>query len=92
MLIKYSVIQVNRTSEGYEIVFPCNGKWYRLSWDLVPERFKQLYVVDLKLQGISVPDFLAPYNVDPVEIGDTTVDIDLSLCDEVPEDYPVSLA
>ena len=92
MLVKYNTIQVNKTASGYEIIFPVGSRWYRLSWDLVPDRFKQLYVVDLKLRGVSVPDFLASYNTDPVEIGDATVDIDLSLCDEVPEDYPVSLA
>lgn len=88
--IQFNVIRINETREGLEIVFPYENKWYRLDWDKVPERFKILYVVYLKLQGIEIPDYLTEFNRDTIDISNTLIEIDLDNCIEIPVEYPLS--
>jgi len=89
-LVPFHTIQVNAVAfEGPEVVFPYEGKWYRMDWADVPDRFKQLYVVSLRLQGISVPSALQEYIVDTIDVATLDIDFDLTKAQEVDEEYPV---
>ena len=87
--IPFNLINVNQSGENLEIVFPCNDKWYRMDWDKVPEKFKILYVATLKLQGLEIPEHLRKYEKDTIDVSDVNVEIDLSQCEEIPEEYPL---
>ena len=41
--IPFNLIRVNQGREGLEVVFPYGEDWYRLDWEKVPDRFKELY-------------------------------------------------
>lgn len=92
MLVKipFSQIQVNMVAfEGAEVVFPYGDKWFRMEWAKVPDRFKQLYVLKLRLNGVRVPDALEQYIVDNMSVSDLDIELDLEEAEEVDEDYPV---
>jgi len=93
MLVKvpFNQIQVNAVAfEGAEIVFPYENKWFRMKWGNVPVRFKQLYVLKLRLEGVRVPDALQQYVVDNMNVSDLNVELDLDKAEEVDENYPLS--
>ncbi len=91
--VRFFAIRVNETREGREIVFPYGQEreWYRMSWEDVPERYKQLYVAYLKLSGIEIPDWLKPYDTGTIDLTSADVEIDLSKCTQVPESYPLGV-
>jgi len=89
--VSFPLIRLNETPTGREIVFPYGNDWYRMPWEDVPDRYKQLYAAYLKLQGIEIPDWLAPYDVGTIDLTTTDVEIDLSKCTQVPEDYPLGV-
>ena len=39
-MVKYKLIQFNETQEGKEIIFPENGKWYRIKG--IPEKVEEI--------------------------------------------------
>lgn len=87
--IPFNMMFVNKTREGIEVIFQHYGKWYRMNWENVPERFKHLYYAKLKLEGKPIPDFLKPYEVKEITIENAVVRIDLDDCEEIPETYPL---
>ena len=89
--VPFHVIKVNQRRDKLEIVFPFGNTWWRLDWDKVPERFKHLYVVWLKLQGKEIPDYLKDYEVETLSVKEVTVRIDLDKCEQVPENYPLAV-
>ena len=89
--VSFSLIRINETPNGREVVFPYGKNWYKMSWEDVPDRYKQLYVAHLKLQGASVPDWLTPYDVGTINLMTTDIEIDLSKCIEIPENYPLEV-
>jgi len=87
--IPFNRIHVNQGRNGLEIVFRYDKNWYRMDWDKVPEKFKILYVATLKLQGLEIPEHLRKYEKDTIDVSDVNVEIDLSQCEEIPEEYPL---
>ena len=87
--IPFHLIRVNIRNGKLEIVFPYGNDWYRCDWDNVPERFKHLYVVWLKLQGKKIPEHLKEYEVETVSVKSTKIRIDLDKCERVTETYPL---
>jgi len=82
--ISFNKIYVNTVAfEGAEIIFSYGDKWYRMKWDNVPDRFKQLYVLYLRLQGIEVPSSLQDYIVSTLNVEDLQIELDLSLAEEM---------
>lgn len=86
--VKFYQISVNLTDAAREIIFPYEGKWYRMDWENVPDKFKQLYVAYCKLNGVEIPDFLKPYDIGTFDISTTDIELDLTLAEEIPETYP----
>ena len=90
--VNFSLIRINETPNGREIVFPYGKEWYKMSWEDAPERYKQLYVAYLKLQGIPIPDWLTSYDVvGTIDMSSIDVEIDLNKCVEIPENYPLEV-
>ena len=92
MLIKvpFNQIQVNVVAfEGAEVIFPYENKWFRMKWDDVPTKFKQLYVLKLRLEGVRVPDALQQYIIDTIDVSDLNIELDLDKAEQVDESYPV---
>ena len=92
MLVKvpFNQIQVNMVAfEGAEVIFPYGDKWFRMKWDDVPTRFKQLYVLKLRLEGVRVPDALEQYVVGGIDVSDLDIELDLTKAEEVDENYPL---
>ena len=92
MLVKipFNQIQVNVVAfEGAEIIFPYGSKWYRMKWNNVPARFKQLYALKLRLEGVRVPDALEQYVVGNIDVSDLDIELDLAKAEEVDENYPL---
>ena len=89
--VKFHLIKVNYVSGKPEIVFPYGNDFYRMDWDKVPEKFKILYVVWLKLSGKEIPEHLKCYERDTVDVSDTNIEIDLDYCEKVPPAYPTVL-
>ena len=88
--VPFNQIQVNLVAfEGAEIVFPYESKWFRMGWNDVPDRFKQLYVLKLRLEGVKVPNALEQYIVNDVDVSDLSIELDLGKAEEVNEDYPI---
>jgi len=87
--IPFNLMSVNQGREGLEVIFRYGNAWYKLPWDEVPDRYKELYVVYLKLSGIEVPEWLRTYDVDTVDISAIDIEIDLNKCIEIPENYPI---
>jgi len=83
--LPFHAIQVNVTPEGREIIFPVKGEWYRMPWGRVPERFKELYVALLRLQGARIPPELWKYARDDVKLGDLTIELDLRYAERLEE-------
>ena len=87
--VRFNLIQVNEIGESREVVFPYEGRWFRMDWNKVLERFKVLYVAMLKLQGLEVPEDLKEYERDTIDVSDIDIEIDLNQCEEIPEMYPL---
>ena len=87
--INFHQIENNEAFGEREIVFPVQGKWFRMKWNNVPEKYKQLYVVYLKLQGIPIPAWLKKYETKITSVDDTTIEIDLTKCEEITKEYPI---
>ena len=88
--VPFNQIQVNMVAfEGAEVIFPYGDKWFRIKWDDVPTRFKQLYVLKLRLGGVRVPDALQQYIVDNIDVADLSIELDLDKAEEIDESYPV---
>ena len=83
--IPFHAIQVNVTPRGREIVFPVEGKWYRMPWSRVPERFKELYVALLRLQGARIPPELWRYARDEVCLDDLNIELDMRYAERLEE-------
>jgi len=75
--------------QGLEIVFPYRNQWYRLDWDKTPDRFKELYVVWLKLQGKEIPNYLKKWETVMIDVENVNIEINLAECEEIPETYPL---
>jgi len=83
--IPFRIIQHNVTPAGEEIVFPYNGKWYRCDINNVPEKYHTLRKLYLWLtQGKTFDESVALILSNPAEI-----EIDLDLCEKIPETYPL---
>jgi len=89
--VPFHLIRVNTSEGSLEIIFPYGNKWWKLDWDKVPDRFKHLYVVYLKLQGIEIPDHLKEYQVNTLSMDNIDISIDLDKCVQVPENYPLGV-
>jgi len=87
----FNVIRINEIEGNREIVFPYGNDFYRMEWDKVPSRFKELYVVWLKLQGMTVPEWLKNYEKDTVDVSDVSVEIELDECEKIPATYPLGV-
>jgi|GEM_PF-6465839 len=88
--VPFNQIQVNLVAfEGAEIVFPYKSKWFKMRWNNVPDRFKQLYVLKLRLEGVKVPNALKQYIVNDIVIGDLSIELDLDKAEEIDENYPI---
>lgn len=88
--IPFNLIRLNEVAGEKEVIFPYGNGWYKLSWENTPERFKELYVVWLKLQGMEIPDYLKDYEKDTIDIKDVDIEIDLSKCEKIPAEYPLA--
>jgi len=88
--IPFNLVRLNEVANTREIVFPYGNDWYRMSWEDTPERFKELYVAWLKLQGIEIPEWLKDYEKDTIDIKDVNIEIDLSKCEKIPAVYPLA--
>ena len=86
--IPFNLIKINKTRESLEIVFPYGNDFYRLDWDKVPDKFKELYVVWLKLNGYKVPEWLKDYEREIV-VSDVSIEIELNECEKIAETYPL---
>ena len=86
--IPFNLIKINKTRESLEIVFPYGNDFYRLDWDKVPNKFKELYVVWLKLNGYKVPEWLKDYEREIV-VSDVSIEIELNECEKIAETYPL---
>ena len=89
--IPFNRITLNKVRDRLEIVFPYGDDFYRLEWEKVPNRFKELYVVWLKLQNKPIPDYLESYIKDTVDVSDVNIEIDLDECEKIPETYPLGV-
>ena len=89
--IKFSLIQINEGRDGREIIFPYDKDWYALDWEKVPDRFKELYVLYLRLQGLEIPDYLKAFQKDSLQVKNLDIQIDLDVCRKISEMYPISL-
>jgi len=87
--VPFHKIHVNTTPNGKEIVFKYEDKFYRMDWANVPDKFKQLYVAKLKLEGIAVPEDLASYDVGTFDLSDTNIELDLNSAEEISATYPL---
>lgn len=83
--IPFRVIQHNVTPNGEEIVFPYNGKWYRCNIANVPEEYHKLRKLMLWLTEGKTFDESVTVDLSV----NAEVEIDLSLCEEIPETYPL---
>lgn len=90
MEVRFRDIRVNTTPSGREIVFRYGDQWFKMDWESVPDRFKELYVAYLKLIGADIPDDLSKFDKDVYNIGDATVEIDIEQVEKIPEGYPIA--
>lgn len=86
--IPFNLINVNQGRESLEIVFPYGKDFYRLDWDKTPDKFKELYVVWLKLNGYKIPEWLKDYDREIV-VTDVSIEIELDECEKIAERYPL---
>ena len=83
--IQFRVISVNVSGGETELIFPHNGKFYRLSEDKAPSEWFKLRKIFLWLtQGETYSESVTVDLSVPAEIS-----IDLSVCEEIPESYPL---
>jgi len=83
--IQFRVIQHNVTLAREEIVFPHENKWYRCDIANAPERYFTLRKLYLWLtEGKTFDESVTVDLNAPAE-----VEIDLSVCEEIPETYPL---
>lgn len=87
--MEFNKIIVNERNGVKEIIFRHNNKWYRMDWSDVPEKFKILYVFELRLHGYSVPDDLIEYQVDTIDASNLDIELDISKAEEISETYPL---
>jgi len=87
--IPFNLIRVNQIGKRLEIVFPYGNDFYRLDWSKVPDRFKELYIVWLKLSGYKVQEWLKEFERDVVDVSDVSIEIELDECEKIPETYPL---
>ena len=87
--VKFRDIRVNTTPSGREIVFRYGDQWFRMGWENVPDRFKELYVAYLKLMGFGVPEDLSEFDRETYDIGDGSVEIDIDKAIKIHEIYPI---
>ena len=78
--IPFNLIRINQVRESLEVVFPYGNDFYSLKWDFVPDKFKELYVVWLRLNGYKVPDWLKEYEKKVVDVSDVNIEIELNKC------------
>ena len=83
--VPFRVIQHNIAPEGEEIVFPHENKWYRCNIANVPKQYFTLRKLYLWLtEGKTFDETIT------VDLSlESVVEIDLSLCEEIPETYPL---
>ena len=89
--VPFNLISINETPRGREIVFVYGNDFYRMDWDKVSDRFKELYVVWLKLQGKEIPEWLEECEKDTIDVSDVSVEIDLDECEKIPATYPLGV-
>ena len=70
-------------------VFRYGDDWYMTEFDNMSDKFKQLYVAYLILNGYKVPDDLTTYISSCLDVSDITITIDLSKCQKIPDRYPL---
>ena len=85
--IEFHNIRINTVADSLEVIFAHDGQWYKMEWDSVPDKLKQLYSVYLRLQGL--PDDVTGYAQSEVCVGNTVIEIDLSKCSPIPHEYPI---
>lgn len=90
--IPFNLIKVNSVDGRLEVVFPYGSDFYRCDWEDVPDRFKELYVLFLRLSGCSVPEYFEDYVVDIIDVEDLDIEFDLDKCGSVPLTYPVEVS
>ena len=83
--VPFRVIQHNVTPAGEEIVFPYEGKWYRCDIANVPEEYHKLRKLMLWLLYGKTFDETVTVDLSL----NAEVDIDLALCEEISENYPL---
>jgi len=76
--VPFNKIQVSLAKDRRVILFPYGDEWYEMEWDKVPGRFKELYVLKLKLSGVRIPEDLKEFEKDWIEVSEVEVKLDLS--------------
>jgi len=76
--VPFNRIQVSLVRDQQVILFPYGDEWYEMRWDEVPDRFKELYVLRLKLSGIRIPEELKEFERNWIEVREVKVELDLS--------------
>ncbi|RLB10375.1 MAG: hypothetical protein DRG27_03145 [Deltaproteobacteria bacterium] len=78
--LHFSKFNVNEVNKERVVVFVLNdGKWtYQIDFADMPDKFKYLYVLYLRLLGKQVPDDLSDYVADAIQIDDFSIEVDLS--------------
>ena len=80
--LKFQEISTNEYDEGREIVFPHDNKWFKMAWADVPEKFKELYWVQLALENAEIPPDLDYISV---TVTDGSIELDLAKAEEFEE-------
>jgi len=75
--IHFANINVNVVNGVREAIVMINHWSFSLPWDKLPDRFKQLYVLWLRLQNIPVPQDLQQYVVNNIDVANLYFDINL---------------
>jgi len=83
--VEYRLCQYNKTEEGDEVIFPYNGKWYRIKVEDMPSEYLKYRMLELWItQNVQ---FDVELNIDLSK--PCVVRIDLSKAEEIPESYPI---
>jgi len=80
-----------RPDSSPEVVFRHGNVWYRVEWSKVPDRFKELCALKLRLEGRSLPEWLEGALGDKVDVRSFEIEFDESVCEFIPENYPLGM-
>jgi len=83
--VEFSMCQYNSAPDGDEVIFPYNGKWYRIKAEDMPSEYFKYRMLKLWLDNGQCFDIVLDVDLSKP----CTIKVDLDKAEEIPESYPL---